>query len=113
MRKLSEQMFMVRREQIDIKFLFDHLRNYGICAAIFYAGNHIATHGAQISHSAFIASAAAIIFQLLAFVLFNFNFTHGMFAVRALSENPINKWLFSIFYVLSFYILIELVGVRI
>ena len=113
MEKLAEQMLHVRREQVDIKFLFDHLRNYGICAAIFYAGNHIAANGAQISHSAYIASAAAIIFQLLAFVLFNLNFTHGLFAVRALSDKPINQWVFSVFTVLSFYILAELIGVRI
>jgi hypothetical protein len=113
MKSLAKQVLQVRREQIDIKFIFDHLRNYGICAAIFYAGNHIATNGAQISHSPLIASAAAIIFQFLAFVLFNLNFTHGLFAIRALSDKPINQWLFSIFTVLSFYMLSELIGVKI
>lgn len=113
MGKLAEQILRVNREQIDIKFIFDHLRNYGICAAIFYAGNYITTNGAQISHSAHIASAAAIIFQALAFILFSLNFTHGLFAIRALSDSPINQWVFSVFTVLAFYILLELIGVRI
>lgn len=113
MEKLAEQILRVRREQVDLKFLFDHLRNYGICAAMFYAGNHIATSGAQISHSPYIASASAIIFQALAFMLFSLNFTHGLFAIRTLSEKPINQWLFSIFTVLSFYMLVELIGVKV
>lgn len=113
MEKLAEQFLRVNREQIDIKFMFDHLRNYGICAAIFYAGNHIGTSGAQISHSPVIASAAAVIFQALAFFMFSLNFTHGLFAIRALSDKPINQWIFSTFTVLTFYILLELIGVRI
>ncbi len=113
MAKLAERILRVRREQVDLKFLFDHLRNYGICAAMFFAGNHIAISGAQISHSAYIASATAIIFQTLAFMLFSLNFTHGLFAIRTLSDKPINQWLFSVFTVLSFYMLIELIGVKI
>lgn len=113
MEKLAEQFLLVKREQIDIKFLFDHMRNYGICAAIFYAGNHIGTSGAQISHSIYIASAAAILFQALAFILFSLNFTHGLFVIRVLSDKPINQWIFTAFTVLSFYILLELIGVRI
>jgi hypothetical protein len=112
MRTLSEQMFKVDPKVIDIKFIFDHFRNYLICGALVFASKVLEKSETLASFPNF-NTAASWVLLLAGFLLFSFNFTHGLFAIRAVNGRRINDWLFAIFTVLLFMTLTQFLGVRV
>jgi hypothetical protein len=112
MKEFAENLFTIRRDQVDLKYIFDYFRNYLICGALFYAGNVLITRGAVVSKIPYFGFVAGWFFQVLAFVLFSLNFTHGQFAIRALAEKPIYRWLFIVINVFFFFALQELVAIK-
>lgn len=111
MRDFAKRLFAVRRDQVDLKFIFDHLRNYGICAALFYAGEHVLNYGSRTSILPHFDLVSGWILKFMALWLFSLNFTHGLFAIRALSNKPLNQWLFAIVTVFLFFVVGELISV--
>lgn len=112
MREFAKRLFNICYDQVDLKYIFDHFRNYLICGALFYAGTVLLNRGAMIGKIPYFGFVAGWLFQVLAFVLFSLNFTHGQFAVRAITDKPFNHWVFAAFSVFLFFALVELVVVR-
>jgi len=112
MRDFAKRLFNVRREQIDLKFIFDHLGNYGICALLYYAGEHVLNNGSRTSPLPNFNLVSGWALEFIAFWLFSLNFTHGLFAIRALSKKPLNQWLFAIVTIFFFFVIGELISIR-
>ena len=112
MQEFAKNLFTVRRDQVDLKLIFDHLRNYLICGAVFYAGNVLVSQAAVGNKLPYFGMVTVWFLQVLAFLLSSLNFTYGLFAVRALSEKPWNPWLFAVFTVCLFFAFQQLVVAR-
>lgn len=112
LRAFSEQIFRVDRKSVDLKFIFDHFRNYLICGALVLAGKVLETSESFVSFAHF-NTAASWLLLFCGFLLFTLNFTHGLFAVKAVSKHKISDWLYVTFTVLLFMTLTQILGVRI
>jgi hypothetical protein len=112
MRAFSEQMFKVDPKSVDLKFIFDHFRNYLICGALVFGSNALEKSESFMSFPHF-NTAASWLLLIVGFVLFSLNFTHGLFALKAVSKHRINDWIYAVVTVLLFMTLTQILGVRI
>jgi hypothetical protein len=77
------EFFRVYPKDVNLKFVFDNLRNYGIAAVLFYTGILILKNGTTGTLLAFPYAAGITggIVMLSAFVLAVLNFMHGIVAM--------------------------------
>jgi hypothetical protein len=108
-REMLEAFLQVR--EVDMKWLFDHLRNYGIAGTLLYASRHVASRPSAffIPHFNDFASAA---FALISIVLFLLNFAHGGVAYKKCFGRP-RLWIYAVLSVVWFLLMAELMEVRV
>ena len=112
METFSKQLLHVRREDVDLKFVFDHFRNYLICCALAFGSKELAISD-RVIMVPYMSGVASYVLGFLAFFLFSLNWTHGLFAVKAISKAPrINETIYMVFTILLNLIFLQLLGIR-
>jgi hypothetical protein len=112
MRAFSEQLFKVDPKSVDLKFIFDHFRNYLICGALVFGSKALEKSEGFVSFPYF-NTAASWLLLITGFLLFSLNFAHGLFALKAVTKSRINDWIYVLCSVLLFMTLTQVLGVRI
>ncbi|KAF7962798.1 hypothetical protein AWV80_17525 [Cupriavidus sp. UYMU48A] len=78
--------FFLAPEKFDVKFIFDHVRNYGIAGGVLLAGKTVAAHGP--AFATFLpAGLVGGIIQLVGASLMTLNFAHGFGGLLMLKES--------------------------
>ncbi|MBK4735906.1 hypothetical protein [Noviherbaspirillum pedocola] len=97
--------------EVDMKFLFDHIRNYGIAGTLMYASHHVNTRPSMsfIPHFGEFAAAA---FAVISIFLFIINFLHGGVAYRMRFGRP-RLWIYAVLSVVWFLLMAELMELRV
>jgi len=98
-------------DKVDLKWVFDHFRNYGIAGAILYAAKHAAV-SPEVSPIPYLPAFTAVAFFLLSIALFALNFMQGMNALQAFNGKFLGKWFFLLGFVVWFLLMQQLLGVR-
>ncbi|MGI2856447.1 hypothetical protein ACRTDR_20035 [Shewanella algae] len=104
----ESSFLLVEKNEVNLKFVFDHLRNYGIAAVLFYTGASIFNNGSLSTFLQSINGAGAtigVVVMLSAFLLAVFNFVQGMYALNAAIK--LNKWVYSLIVLMMHYVLFE------
>lgn len=107
-RTQESKFLLVEKKEVNLKFVFDHLRNYGIAAVLFYTGASIFNNGSLSTFLQSINGAGAtigVVVMLSAFLLAVLNFVQGMFALNAAIK--LNKWVYSLIVLIMHYVLFE------
>lgn len=85
---LSQDQFLghllhLEPKDVNLKFVFDHIRNYGICGAMLWVGAKVLAqaHKSPDAFSAFTELLAGSTLFALPWALFALNFAHGLVAV--------------------------------
>jgi hypothetical protein len=96
----------VSPKDVTLKFVFDHIRNYGICGVMLLAGARVVREAIQSDNPIdYVTGLVAwgVLFAL-PWLLFALNFAHGIFAVAALQDlSKVRKW---VYFVLSFLVFV-------
>ena len=87
----------VKKEDITLKFIFDHIRNYGIAASVMVAGFYLHQHGSTINLTQFPGASTVfgISFILLGLTLLAFNLSQAIWALIRLEIPKIPYFIFS------------------
>jgi hypothetical protein len=109
MTKKLEEFISV--EKVDLKWIFDHFRNYGIAGFLMYAAKHVAI-SPNISPIPYFNWFATIAFFIISIALFTLNFLHSIEALKVFNKNLPSKWIFIIFFLFWFLLMQQLLGIR-
>lgn len=102
-----EQLLAVKKEDINLKFIFDHIRNYGLAAGVTHAGVYISI----IDGSGFNLILNCFLFIslfLIGFFLFILNLSHSIISFLALGIGNLAYYisgLFAVIVAVSFYVI--------
>lgn len=99
-------------EKVDLKWIFDHFRNYGIAGALMFAAHHTAQTAVPVSPIPYFNWFAATVYFVLSIALYSINFLQGIYAARNLLGS-IPKWAAVTLFVTWAMVMQELLGVRI
>jgi len=93
----------VSDREINLKFLFDHMRNYLICGALMFAGVKVMFKQSTFLELPYMSVIAGGMLFVIGYGLFWMNIFQGMFAVSVYGKlKPQNSpWLFIAFVVFS------------
>ncbi len=87
-------LLKVDAKDVNLKFVFDHIRNYGICGLMFGIDIKVLVHPDKANFlGAFFDLLAGSLLFSLPWILFVLNFVHGIsafFAIRSVKE--VNKY---------------------
>jgi hypothetical protein len=109
---IFRRLIRVDEKDLTLKGLFDHFRNYLICAGVLSGALLVARHGALLSELFSVRLALAITLASIATVLAVFNLVHGL---MLLSAWGVPRWLALVLGLLSLFVMGELffsVGLR-
>lgn len=97
--------------EVDLKWLFDHFRNYGIAGALMFASNHVAgkPSGSLLPHFNEFASVA---FAVMSAILFILNFIHGGLAFKKQFGRQ-SMWTYAVLAIVWFMLMEALMETRI
>ncbi|MGA0609443.1 hypothetical protein [Caldimonas sp. KR1-144] len=95
----------IEPKDVNLKFIFDHIRNYGICGAMLWAAVKVLTEAGSepgILERTLTLAAGALLFAL-PWILFAANFAHGLVAAGKLQKtNRVNIVLYSVLCLVVF-----------
>ena len=94
-----KHLLKIDPKDVNIKFIFDHIRNYGICGAMLYVSVKVLANPNKTDVGTVMLDmlAGAVLFALPWF-LFALNFVHGIAAFFSLRESKeVNKYLYLFF----------------
>lgn len=108
---LLKHLLKIEAKDVNLKFIFDHIRNYGICGLMVGIGAHVLAHPDKTSFlSAMLDLLAGAALFALPWGLFALNFFHGVLAFLALSNskdfndfNGFSKFWYLVIYLLLFF----------
>lgn len=97
--------------EVDLKWLFDHFRNYGIAGALMFASNHVAgkPSGSLIPH---FNEFAAVAFAVMSAMLFILNFIHGGLAYKKQFGRQ-SMWTYAVLAIVWFMLMEALMETRV
>lgn len=98
-------------EKVDLKWLFDHFRNYGIAGALMYAAQHV-LNKPSVSVIPHFNKFAATSFFFISIGLFIFNFVNGINAYKKHFGELPRFWVYLAGFVIWFMLMQELLGIR-
>lgn len=105
------QFIKIEDKDINLKFLFDNIRNYMICEIVFIASAHLLSADKTYFKIPFFGKIAGSVLLLIAGVLALLNLFQGMYAIKVYLAIKFS-WLYWLTLTLSFtflaYILWEL-----
>ncbi len=100
---------------VDLKFIFDHFRNYAIAGAILFAAVRLAGGAPTVFMTPYFGKSVGVLFFLLSIALFTLNFIQGANAFFSVAGKPQNRWKAASFvgaFTLWFFIAQELWSVQ-
>ena len=86
--QLLQHLLHLETRDVNLEFVFDHIRNYGICGAMLWIGGKVlaqAHNGTDLFGMTMEMLAGATLFAL-PWLLFALNFGHGVIAVSKLQD---------------------------
>lgn len=106
----------IKVERVDVKWIFDHFRNYGIAGGFAFAAKTMLHTSSPFPISCGIAIkiASAAIFGILSLVLFAINIFQGAEGLRVAcgGKYPFRKWPFVIAIIVWFLAMFQILGAR-
>jgi hypothetical protein len=98
-------------DQVDLKWLFDHFRNYGIAGALMFASQHVLDKpsASVIPH---FNQFASVTFFMLSALLFLLNFIHGGIAYKKQFGSQ-RLWTYALLAITWFMLMEELMQTRV
>ncbi|MFM5396375.1 hypothetical protein ACEUAB_19850 [Aeromonas veronii] len=85
---MENDFIKVESKDVNLKFVFDNLRNYGISAIFFYTGTLIFKNGSFIAplDLPYISGTVGVIIMVTATILTSLNFVQGTIALLAVKK---------------------------
>jgi hypothetical protein len=85
---MENNFIKVESKDVNLKFVFDNLRNYGIAALFFYTGVLIFKNGASsiLLDFPYAAGTVGVIIMVTAVILASLNFIQGTLALHAVKK---------------------------